>query len=111
MNVRRAQYQREWLRGDVLAGVTVAAYLVPQVMAYATIAGLPPVAGLWASLVPLAVYAVLGSSRQLSVGQESTARVKQDLLDDLKAAGFLARVGEDRIFPTLPTAVEAFRHR
>lgn len=88
MNVRRAQYQREWQRGDVLAGVTVAAYLVP-----------------------LAVYAVLGSSRQLSVGPESTARVKQDLLDDLKAAGFLARVGEDRIFPTLPTAVEAFRHR
>jgi high affinity sulfate transporter 1 len=65
-------YQRGWLRGDVLAGVTVAAYLVPQVMAYATVAGLPAVAGLWAALVPLAVYAVLGSSRQLSVGPEST---------------------------------------
>lgn len=65
-------YQRSWLRGDVLAGVTVAAYLVPQVMAYATVAGLPPVAGLWAALVPMAVYAVLGSSRQLSVGPEST---------------------------------------
>ncbi len=65
-------YQRVWLRGDVVAGVTVAAYLVPQVMAYATVAGLPPVVGLWAALVPLAVYAVLGSSRQLSVGPEST---------------------------------------
>ncbi len=65
-------YQRSWLRGDVLAGITVAAYLIPQVMAYATIAGLPPVAGLWASLVPMAVYALLGSSRQLSVGPEST---------------------------------------
>jgi high affinity sulfate transporter 1 len=65
-------YRRGWLRGDVLAGVTVAAYLVPQVMAYATVAGLPAVAGLWAALVPLAVYAVLGSSRQLSVGPEST---------------------------------------
>ncbi|MBS1696315.1 MAG: sulfate permease [Actinobacteria bacterium] len=65
-------YERSWLRGDVLAGLTVAAYLVPQVMAYATVAGLPPVAGLWAALVPLAVYAVLGSSRQLSVGPEST---------------------------------------
>ncbi|HKV20867.1 MAG TPA: sulfate permease [Mycobacterium sp.] len=65
-------YRREWLRGDVLAGVTVAAYLVPQVMAYATVARLPPVVGLWAALVPLAVYAVLGSSRQLSVGPEST---------------------------------------
>ena len=65
-------YQRDWLRGDVVAGLTVAAYLVPQVMAYATVAGLPPVVGLWAALVPLAVYAVLGSSRQLSVGPEST---------------------------------------
>ena len=65
-------YERAWLRGDVVAGVTVAAYLVPQVMAYATVAGLPPAVGLWAALVPLAVYAVLGSSRQLSVGPEST---------------------------------------
>lgn len=68
-------YRRSWLRGDVLAGVTVAAYLVPQVMAYATVAGLPPVAGLWAALVPMAVYALLGSSRQLSVGPESTTAV------------------------------------
>jgi sulfate permease, SulP family len=65
-------YRREWVRGDVIAGVTVAAYLVPQVMAYATVARLSPVVGLWAALVPLAVYAVLGSSRQLSVGPEST---------------------------------------
>ena len=65
-------YQRSWLRGDTLAGITVAAYLVPQVMAYAGVAGLPPVAGLWAIMAPLAVYAVLGSSRQLSVGPEST---------------------------------------
>jgi sulfate permease, SulP family len=65
-------YERSWLRGDVVAGVTVAAYLVPQVMAYATVAGLPPVVGLWAALAPMAVYAVLGSSRQLSVGPEST---------------------------------------
>ena len=65
-------YRRSWLRGDVLAGVTVAAYLVPQVMAYGALAGLPPVAGLWAIVLPLAVYAFLGSSRQLSVGPEST---------------------------------------
>jgi len=65
-------YERGWLRGDLLAGVTVAAYLVPQVMAYAEIAGLPPVAGLWAITGSLVVYAVLGSSRQLSVGPEST---------------------------------------
>ncbi|MFD4193512.1 SulP family inorganic anion transporter [Amycolatopsis thermoflava] len=67
-----AGYRRAWLRGDVLAGVTVAAYLIPQVMAYARIAGLPPVAGLWAALGPLAVYVVVGGSRRLSVGPEST---------------------------------------
>ncbi len=65
-------YRRAWLRPDVVAGVTVAAYLVPQVMAYAEIAGLPPVAGLWAITGSLLVYALLGSSRQLSVGPEST---------------------------------------
>jgi SulP family sulfate permease len=52
--------------------VTVAAYLVPQVMAYAEVAGLPAVAGLWAAVGPLVLYAILGSSRQLSVGPESS---------------------------------------
>lgn len=65
-------YRRSWLRGDVMAGLTVAAYLVPQGMAYATLAGLAPVAGLWASLLPLLIYAVLGSSRYLSAGPESS---------------------------------------
>jgi SulP family sulfate permease len=65
-------YERRWLRGDVFAGITVAAYLVPQVMAYAEVAGLPAVTGLWAAVGPLAVYALLGSSRQLSVGPESS---------------------------------------
>jgi sulfate permease, SulP family len=65
-------YQRGWLRGDLLAGVTVAAYLVPQVMAYATVAGLQPVAGLWAALPALVIYALLGSSASLSMGPEAT---------------------------------------
>ena len=43
-------YKRAWLRGDLLAGLTVAAYLIPQVMAYATLAGFSPIAGLWAAL-------------------------------------------------------------
>ncbi len=68
-------YRGDWLRGDLVAGVTVAAYLIPQVMAYATVAGLPPVAGLWAALIPMLVYAILGSSRQLSVGPESTTAI------------------------------------
>ncbi|HQR26773.1 MAG TPA: SulP family inorganic anion transporter, partial [Nocardioides sp.] len=65
-------YQRRWLRGDVLAGVTVTAYLVPQVMAYAELAGLPPVTGLWGAIGAMVVYALLGTSHQLSVGPEST---------------------------------------
>lgn len=65
-------YERGWLRGDVLAGVTVAAYLVPQVLAYAEVAGLPTVTGLWAVVPALLMYALLGTSRQLSVGPEST---------------------------------------
>ncbi len=66
------RYERGWLRTDLTAGLTVAAYLIPQTMAYASLAGLSPVAGLWAALVPLAAYAVLGSSRQLSVGPEAS---------------------------------------
>jgi len=66
------EYRRDWLRGDVLAGVTVAAYLIPQVMAYAGLAGLAPVVGLWTIMPALLIYAVLGSSRQLSIGPEST---------------------------------------
>ncbi|MEE9965057.1 MAG: STAS domain-containing protein [Propionicimonas sp.] len=67
-----ASYQRAWLRGDLIAGVTMAAYLIPQVMAYSEIMGLPPVSGLWAVMAPIVIYAILGSSRQLSVGPEST---------------------------------------
>ena len=66
--------RRRWpaLRGDLLGGLTVAAYLVPQVLAYAAVAGLPPVTGLWAAGAALAVYPLLGSSRLLSIGPEST---------------------------------------
>ncbi|MGW3409307.1 SulP family inorganic anion transporter [Streptomyces sp. NPDC000888] len=80
-------YRRSWLRGDLLAGVTVAAYLVPQVMAYAGVAGLPPVAGLWAILPALALYAVLGSSRLLSVGPESTTALMTATVVGPLAAG------------------------
>lgn len=55
-------------RADVVAGLTVAAMLVPQAMAYAALAGMPPVTGLYASTVPLAVYALLGTSGQLAFG-------------------------------------------
>lgn len=61
-------YRRADLPGDLTAGVTVAVMLVPQATAYAMLAGLPPEVGLYASTVPLAVYALFGSSRQLAVG-------------------------------------------
>ncbi|WP_329267089.1 SulP family inorganic anion transporter [Streptomyces sp. NBC_01451] len=80
-------YRRAWLRGDLLAGVTVAAYLVPQVMAYAGVAGLPPVAGLWAILPALALYALFGSSRLLSVGPESTTALMTATVVGPLAAG------------------------
>ena len=61
-------YRRRDLPGDVIAGLTGAAVLVPQSMAYAQIAHLPPVVGLYASVVPLLVYAVLGRVPQLGMG-------------------------------------------
>lgn len=60
---------------DLTAGITVAAVLVPQGMAYAELAGLPPVSGLYASFVPLLAYALLGSSRQLALGPTATVAV------------------------------------
>lgn len=68
-------YQKAWLRGDILAGLTVAAYLIPQCMAYGELAGVQPVAGLWAILPAMVIYTFLGSSPQLSVGPESTTAV------------------------------------
>jgi sulfate permease, SulP family len=68
-------YDRAWLTGDVLAGITVAAYLIPQCMAYGELVGVPPVVGLWTILPAIAIYALFGSSLQLSVGPESTTAV------------------------------------
>ncbi len=61
-------YRRDTFRADLIAGLTVAVMLVPQAMAYAVLAGMPPVSGLYAAIVPLAVYAVLGTSGSLAVG-------------------------------------------
>ncbi|MGD1980820.1 MAG: solute carrier family 26 protein, partial [Flavobacteriaceae bacterium] len=63
-----SEYKSEYLKNDLLAGITVAVLLIPQGMAYALIAGLPPIYGLYAALTPQIVYAVLGTSRQLAVG-------------------------------------------
>ncbi len=65
-------YPRKWLSADLIAGMTTAAVVIPQSMAYATIAGLPVEVGLYAALVPMLVYALLGRSRVLSVSVTST---------------------------------------
>jgi SulP family sulfate permease len=68
-------YKKEWLRFDALAGLTTAAVVIPKSMAYASIAGLPVQAGLYVALVPMFVYALLGSSRPLSVSTTSTLAI------------------------------------
>ena len=89
--VRLRHYDRRWLRGDVLAGVTVAAYLIPQVMAMAQVAGLEPVVGLYAIIGALVVYASLGSSPQLSCGPDSTSAIMTAAAIAPLAAGDPAR--------------------
>jgi SulP family sulfate permease len=69
------KYEKTWLRPDVLAGLTAAAVVIPKAMAYATIAGLPVQVGLYTALIPMAIYAVTGSSRPLSVSTTTTIAV------------------------------------
>jgi SulP family sulfate permease len=64
------RYRRTWLRTDLLAGLTVGAMLVPQCMAYAELAGMPPETGFYAVLFALPVYALVGTSRHLGIGPE-----------------------------------------
>ena len=67
------QYQSAWLTGDVIAGAIVTVMLIPQSLAYAMLAGLPPQAGLYASLLPIFAYALFGSSMTLAVGPVAVA--------------------------------------
>lgn len=64
------RYERPWLRNDVIAGLTVGAMLIPQSMAYAELAGVPPELGFYAAIGALVVYALVGTSRHLGVGPE-----------------------------------------
>lgn len=61
-------YKKTQLRGDIVAGITVAIILIPQGIAYALIAGLPPIYGLYAALIPQVVYAIFGTARQVAIG-------------------------------------------
>lgn len=61
-------YPKAWLKDDIVAGLTVGVMLIPQGMAYAMLAGMPPIYGLYAATIPLVIYAIFGTSRQLAVG-------------------------------------------
>ena len=69
------RYRQEWLRLDVVAGLTAAAVVIPKAMAYATIAGLPVQVGLYTVFLPMLIYAVLGTSRPLSVSTTTTIAI------------------------------------
>ncbi|MCO1668056.1 SulP family inorganic anion transporter [Pseudomonas aeruginosa] len=64
-------YRRAWFRSDVQAGLSVAAIQIPTAIAYAQIAGFPPQVGLYACILPMLIYALIGSSRQLMVGPDA----------------------------------------
>ncbi len=68
-------YQKDWFRYDVIAGLITSAVVIPKAMAYATIAGLPIQVGLYTALVPITIYAVLGTSRPLSVSTTTTLAI------------------------------------
>ncbi len=84
-------YNAALLRSDLSAGVTVAVMLIPQGMAYSVLAGLPPIYGLYASIVPILLYAVFGTSGQLAVGP-----VAMVSLLIYTGVGALAEVGSER---------------
>jgi len=92
-------YRRLWIRADVIAGLTVWAVLVPEALAYATIAGVPPVVGLYAAIPSLVLYAAAGSSRHLVVGPMSATAA-------LSAASVAPFAGGDQTqFIALTTAL------
>jgi SulP family sulfate permease len=81
-------YQKTWLSGDVVAGVIVTVMLIPQSLAYALLAGLPPEVGLYASILPIIAYALLGSSMTLAVGPVAVASLMTaSALQPLAVAG------------------------
>ena len=88
-------YRSEWLRPDVLAGLTTAAVVIPKSMAYATIAGLPVQVGLYTAFLPMVIYAFLGTSRPLSVSTSTTLAILTaaelgEVVPNGDAAGLLA---------------------
>src|SRR5215831_13204907 len=92
-------YPRRLLGGDLVAGLTAASVVVPQAMAYAAIGGLPLATGLYTALVPLVVYAVMGTSRPLSVTTTSTLAI----LTAGALRGLPAGTSADQLLTAAPT--------
>ncbi len=81
-------YQKSWLKADIIAGLTIWAVMVPEAMAYAGIAGVPPLMGLYTVPIPLFLYAVLGTSRTMVIGPDSaTALISSVTIGGLVASG------------------------
>ena len=92
-------YERGWLRGDLIAGVTVAALIVPKNLGYAGIAGIPLQNGLYAAAAGAILYGIFGTSRQISMGPSSglaavagSAVLIAGLTDQADAASFVAGI-------------------
>ena len=64
-------YRKQWLKGDIIAGITVTAIAIPESLGYASIAGMPVQTGLYCALLPAVLFAILASTRQLVVGADS----------------------------------------
>ena len=107
-----AGYQRGWLGRDILAGVSAGAVVVPQAMAYATIANLPVEVGLYTAIVPMLVYALLGGSRAMSVSTTSTiATLTATTLVSVGVAANSDQIPRDLVTLTLLVGVVLFAAR
>ena len=102
-------YSGSWLRGDLVAGVTVAAIAIPESLGYASIAGLPPQTGLYCALLPAILFALLASSRQLVVGADSaTAAIVAAGAGTVAAVGSAQYAGSVAVLGLLTAAILLF---
>ncbi|HEX3197410.1 MAG TPA: SulP family inorganic anion transporter, partial [Propionibacteriaceae bacterium] len=92
-------YDRQWLRGDLIAGMTVAALIIPKNLGYAEIAGIPVQNGLYAAAAGAMLYAIFGTCRQISVGPSSglaavaaSAVFAAGITDQQEVASFVAGI-------------------
>ena len=100
-----AEYRTDWLRPDIIAGVTLAAYAIPVSLAYAALAGLPPQIGIYGYMLGGIGYALLGSSRQLAVGPTSAISLMIAATVGVLAAGDAVRYAQIASMAALAVAI------